>query len=305
MDQSQSHYHGATPPTDATTIGSGAGGPWIAFRFVPWTRDAERLTPELEAMLLRITGAMVTRDEVSFPRDLDIARNLLRLRSTRKTERVLDQLVGLGVIALGPQGYTFPFAVAAVLERRKMIERNRVIARRRVSPKLGTNLDEVSPKHVASSHLSNARNANEDNETRSPAADQPDRTLEQEESYPTSTVSPAAARAGSRDFSSIGLGTGGAVTIEGRRRVCKQLSIGNADPLVSIYEAWPVSRKARNPDALFADVAPQLLQEAAPEIRRACQPLSVGEDAVRPIVPAQAGSALKAKLQGGRRHARR
>jgi hypothetical protein len=123
----------------------------------------------------------------------------------------------------------------------------------------------------------------------------PTHSQEEESSYPTE--SPDAARAGSSNLISIGLGRGGAVTIDGRRRVCKLLNIGNADPLVEIYERWPKSRNAVDPDRLFAKVAPRLLQNAPPEVTRACQPLNDHPAIARaPLATVQPSTALRAQL---------
>lgn len=99
-----------------------------------------------------------------------------------------------------------------------------------------------------------------------------------------------------------GLGRGGVVSVEARRKVAASLAIGDADPLVRLYEAWPRSRAAKDPDALFIAVAPRLYRDAAPEVRQACQSLGVAppEPITRPT--ARASSALIASLNRGTRH---
>lgn len=97
----------------------------------------------------------------------------------------------------------------------------------------------------------------------------------------------------------FGKGRGGSVSPEAKRKVCAKLGIGDASPLIAIYEAWDGSRTARNPDALFASQAEQFFRDAPAETKRACQPYA---DPVAPIQHARASSQLVASLSKGGRH---
>ena len=97
-------------------------------------------------------------------------------------------------------------------------------------------------------------------------------------------------------------GRGGVVSAEARRKVCAALAIGDAEPLVKVYEAWSGSRTAVDPDALFVSQAPKFYDNAGPRVREACMPLSH----VRPEIeapPARPSSSLLAVLNKGKRHA--
>lgn len=112
------------------------------------------------------------------------------------------------------------------------------------------------------------------------------------------------ARSGSEEFSvSLGQGRGGSVSVDARRAVCASLAIGNADPLVAAYEAWPPSGKARDPDALFKKTAEGFYRDAPPDVRKACQPLDA-EPPPAPLPPVQASPSIRnSKLVRGFRHA--
>jgi len=111
------------------------------------------------------------------------------------------------------------------------------------------------------------------------------------------------AQGGIRRIIQGGMGKGGAVTTDAKRKVCTKLAIGNADPLVALYDDWQGSRTARDPDAKFISTAPKLYREASPEVRRACQPLDTPEATAAPHRPAS--SALRAtKLVRGNGYAR-
>lgn len=64
------------------------------------------------------------------------------------------------------------------------------------------------------------------------------------------------------------------MSAEARRKVCTKLAIMNADPLVALYEQWPGSRAALDPDGHFISSAPKFYREAAPEVRQACSPIA-------------------------------
>lgn len=100
----------------------------------------------------------------------------------------------------------------------------------------------------------------------------------------------------------LGLGRGGVVSVDARRKVAASLAIGDADPLVRLYEAWPKSRAARDPDALFIASAPKLYRAAAPEVRHACQPLGEAPPEPIPKPTARASSSLLASLNKGKRY---
>lgn len=278
-------------------------GPWIAFHADAWSKLTEPLSPELEAMLVRVLVRMIRHDE-PFPADPDTARHLLRLKSITTTKRVLTQLESLGVLERVVGGFTFGFADDAQAERRVRIGRNQEIARKRVSAKIApsSRLTRVEP--AESSHLNTAEKSNEDNETKAPAAHLPHHTTpKEEESYPTQDAHLDAARekVSENGFRVVGWGRGGAVTPEGRRKVCELLGISDATPLVRLYEAWSGSRSARDPDAKFAAAAVKIYREASLEVRQACQPMPSGESgAVTPLPPVRASSELLAKLNQGR-----
>lgn len=96
-----------------------------------------------------------------------------------------------------------------------------------------------------------------------------------------------------------GLGRGGAVSPDARRRVCAKLAIGDADPLVALYEAWPRSRTARDPDALFVSIAGKLYRDAEPEVRQACQPLGPPPVTIAALPPVRPSASLLASLSRG------
>lgn len=101
----------------------------------------------------------------------------------------------------------------------------------------------------------------------------------------------------------LGLGRGGSVSVDARRAVCAQLAIGNADPLVALYDSWPPSGKARDPDALFKTTAEGFYRDAPPDVRKACLPLDA-EPPPAPLPPVQASPSIRnSKLVRGFRHA--
>lgn len=133
-------------------------------------------------------------------------------------------------------------------------------------------------------------------------AQYPDPDSERDNNYPSSLDAERESEA-EKLIDDLGTGRGGSVSIDGKRSVCAKLAIGNAEPLIALYDAWPRSRTARDPDALFIATAPKLYREATPEIRAACQPLDARP--AEPLPPVQPSASLRAHLQKGARHAPR
>ena len=94
----------------------------------------------------------------------------------------------------------------------------------------------------------------------------------------------------------MGSGSGVRVSAETRRRVAAKLGLVDAGPLVAIFEAWPKSRTARDPDAMFAKAAAKILANAAADVRAQCLP-----PPEEPLPPVQVSPQLAAKLKGNRR----
>lgn len=103
-------------------------------------------------------------------------------------------------------------------------------------------------------------------------------------------------------FEGLGLGRSKPVSPEARRKAAAKLAIANPDPLVALFEAWPRSRAARDADGLFLSIAPKLYRDAAPEVRRACQPMEDAADALAPLRVARPSAALLATLTRRSRH---
>lgn len=102
-------------------------------------------------------------------------------------------------------------------------------------------------------------------------------------------------------FKNVGLGRGGSVSAEARRKVCAKLNVTDADPLVRIYEAWSGSSKAIDPDGLFISTAAKMFREASAEVKAACQPLAAEPIPIAARI-ARPSSSLIASLAGGSRH---
>jgi hypothetical protein len=103
---------------------------------------------------------------------------------------------------------------------------------------------------------------------------------------------------------SAGMGRGGEVSTEARRKVAAKLAIGNADPLVALYHGWQRSKAARDPDALFIRTAERFWRDASPEVRAACQPQAPPPPepiAMRPVRPSS--SLMGSPLASRGRHA--
>lgn len=97
----------------------------------------------------------------------------------------------------------------------------------------------------------------------------------------------------------LGQDRGGSVSVDARRKVCAKLGIGDAGPLVAIYDAWDGSRTAHNPDALFISQAENFFRDAPDHVKRTCRPMA---DPVEPIQHAQPSSQLVSTLSKGKRH---
>lgn len=74
-------------------------------------------------------------------------------------------------------------------------------------------------------------------------------------------------------FGGKGKGPAGSVSVDARRKVARKLNIGDADPLVALFMAWPSCRSARDIDALFISVAARFYRDAPATVRAACIPL--------------------------------
>ena len=103
---------------------------------------------------------------------------------------------------------------------------------------------------------------------------------------PTTDAEPPEARSSEiKRLASQGLGKGGVVSPEARRKVAARYGLATADPLVRLYEAWPRSLTADDPDGLFIASAPRFWRDATPEVRAACRGGSVA------VAPAAAPAA--------------
>lgn len=142
------------------------------------------------------------------------------------------------------------------------------------------------------------RNADE---TQSNAPDPyPDSDVSLRTSLPSEQeVETAKAREGKVDFVGVGLGKGGVVSPEARRKVAARLAIATADPLVALFDAWEGSRRARDVDGMFIRSAGRFFRDAPPEVKAACQPHAEMSSAIPfPVKPIpQASSALRASLR--------
>lgn len=127
---------------------------------------------------------------------------------------------------------------------------------------------------------------------------------EEKTTNPSSEQEPARVEKSTVDELIKGVGFGvraerhGEITPETKRRVCQELNIGDAEPLVRVFEGWTAGKPAkRDRNAWFVKSAPTLWTNAAPAIRKACQPL----DEAPPAVPvARASSSLaSSKLVAG------
>ncbi len=94
---------------------------------------------------------------------------------------------------------------------------------------------------------------------------------------------------------------GGAVSVEARRAVAKLLNIGDPGPILEAYQRWPMSKRARSPDAHFRSAAKRIFANLTPDERKACQPLAEMEAEIA-VKSVRASPQLLARL-GGSRHA--
>jgi hypothetical protein len=100
------------------------------------------------------------------------------------------------------------------------------------------------------------------------------------------------------------------VEAEARRAVCRNLGIGNADPLVAIFVDWNGSRvdengrRVSNPSGKFIRWAKAAFDRAPDDVRAACQPLeAVAAEPLKPVKPSS--SLLNSRLVKGARHGAR
>lgn len=114
----------------------------------------------------------------------------------------------------------------------------------------------------------------------------------------------AQAREGSKEIlDDLGVGRGGSVSVDAKRQVCRELNIGNAEPLVTAYHRWKPSQKAKNPDAMFISQAEKFYRALTYDMRKACQPLDA-EPPPGPLPPVQASSSIRnSRLVKGFRNA--
>lgn len=88
----------------------------------------------------------------------------------------------------------------------------------------------------------------------------------------------------------------GGVSVDARRKVAVLLGVGNPDPIVAAYAAWPKRGRIRDLDAHFVASAATIFERMPKAQRMACQPLaSVPGD---PLPPVKASPQLRAKLKG-------
>ncbi len=132
----------------------------------------------------------------------------------------------------------------------------------------------------------------------------PDKRREEKKVPDASAREPDEAKAGQvEDLVRVGLGKGGVVSPEARRKAAARLAVENLDPLIAIYEAWPISRQARDPDALFISSAEKLWAQATPAVRDACTPAAARQPPEPvPRANARPSSALIASLSQRTRH---
>lgn len=138
--------------------------------------------------------------------------------------------------------------------------------------------------------------------TQANASDQQDPDQESKIFNNSTSEQDAAREQSVKNFVQAGLGRGGVVSVDARRKVAASLAIGDADPLVGLYDAWPKSRAARDPDALFISVAEKLYREATPEVRQACIPLGMAPPEPIPKAMPRPSSSLIASLNKGKRY---
>ncbi len=130
---------------------------------------------------------------------------------------------------------------------------------------------------------------------------EPDKDKDKDLLHSTSEQEPARESEVKAIVESVGLGRGGSVSAEARRKVAAKLNIADADPLVRIYEAWSGSSKAIDPDGLFISTAARMFREASAEVKVACKPLTAEPIPIAARI-ARPSSSLIASLSGGSHH---
>ena len=249
------------------------------FRFYSEALDdpkVQRLHPTLFKAWVGIL-CLASEGGGQLPSNDDIA---FRLRiSTHDAEQVVDELILAGLIDLDAKHRRTPHN----WESRQFVSDNST---------------ERSKKHREN------KKKRECNVAETLPATPPDqiRSETDTDSEPDQT---ARAREGSKEiFDDLGTGRGGSVSVDAKRQVCRELNIGNAEPLVKAYHRWKPSQKAKNPDAMFISQAEKFYRALTYDMRKACQPLDA-EPPPEPLPPVKPSSSLlNSKLVTGGRHAR-
>lgn len=236
----------------------------------------QRLHPTLFKVWFNLL-CLASKNDGRLPSNDDIA---FRLRlSTFEAEGYMDELILAGLIDILPDGQRTPHNwetrqfVSGSVSGNATTSTERVRKHRKIKRETLCNVSETPPD--------------------------PDPETDTEEKTLTSTV--VRASSGSkRNSNFLGQGQGGSVSVDAKRKACAALAIGNADPLVAVYEAWRGSRTARDPDALFLKTAPGFYRDAAPNVKRACLPIA--DAPPDPLPPVKVSSQLIASLSKGKRH---
>lgn len=90
------------------------------------------------------------------------------------------------------------------------------------------------------------------------------------------------------------------VSVNARRQAAVLCRVGDPEPIVAAYLAWPKRGVIQDVDAHFVASAAKIYARLKPAQRAACQPL----DDPEPLPPVRASSALRAKLAKGKPHGR-
>lgn len=241
----------------------------------------QRLPPHLFKTLLNL-WCLASKNEGVLPPIEDVA---FRLRiSDHDAKQQIDELIMAGLIDIGPDGKLRPhnwhlrqYDSDTSKERtRKWRERN---------------------KKKACDVTGDGGDGNGDGIDSDPETDT------EIEKTPVASARPREAGSLVKDLVKGVLGRGGVVSARARRRVCAKLAIESADPLVEVYDNWPESQRARDPDALFIASAETLWSNTTEAVRSACRPLDarpppepIAAHAVRP------SASLLASLNRGQRH---
>jgi hypothetical protein len=250
---------------------SGSGNRWFRF-YAEVVNDAkvQRLSPTLFKTWVNLLCLASSQPRGRLPTIDDIAFQL-RL-SVQDAGQQLDELILAGLIDIGPDGVRQPHN----WETRQFVS-------------------DTSTERVRKHRASKGKNTR--NVSRNVSVTPPDSDSEGEEIYLPSEQE-AAREAEKVEKMVFGGGRGGEVSSEARRKVAASLAIGDASPLVAAYHTLRISRKARDPDALFISQAPKLWARSGPDLRAACQPLSaVPHPNIDQPKPVQPSAALVATLK--------